>query len=247
MAQEVRRPLLEAGIFGGGGLLPDYPASDRAEPRALVAALADLSRRDPAERRARPARPALPRGGPGADAERQRLARQPFRRRGTGGDAGPRVPRRDRSVPALDRVARRRAAHAADAGGPVARRLRDRLSTRIRHRGFTFAPEIALERTGVLNAEGRARIGIGPVFASGGLMDYWYRVKPDRGAGRTARPMTPRAAISACGCNSPIDAADRADLPDGRRQAGEFLRAQRTRPARCSGRSSTRRSSAASR
>jgi outer membrane scaffolding protein for murein synthesis (MipA/OmpV family) len=58
--------------------------------------------------------------------------------------------------------------------------------SRMRHRGFVFAPEVAVERLGVLTAQGRARIGIGPVFASGGLMDYWYRVKPNE-----ARPGRP--------------------------------------------------------
>ena len=38
----------------------------------------------------------------------------------------------------------------------------------------------------MLKPEGRARIGIGPVFASGGLMDYWYRVKPEEA--RQGRP-----------------------------------------------------------
>ena len=57
---------------------------------------------------------------------------------------------------------------------------------RIRYRGYVFAPEIAFERSGLLFPAARARIGAGPVFASGGLMDYWYRVED-----RYARPGRP--------------------------------------------------------
>jgi outer membrane scaffolding protein for murein synthesis (MipA/OmpV family) len=35
-AQETRRPLLEAGVFVGGGLLPGYPATGRSDPRAVA-------------------------------------------------------------------------------------------------------------------------------------------------------------------------------------------------------------------
>ena len=92
-----RRPLFEAGVFGGGGWIPDYPAAGQNHCPRPRAALRALSRRDPAERRPRRARPLLPQRRPGIQPELQRrprrpLARQPRPRR----DAGPRLPRRGR-------------------------------------------------------------------------------------------------------------------------------------------------------
>ena len=185
VAQEVRRPLLEAGIFGGGGLLPDYPAADRAEPRALalpwVIYRGEFLQSDERGIRSRLYRAtdleltlnvngAL--ASSSSDGAREGMPDLEYL-----GEVGPSlrwVAWRDEAR--LSRVAVElplRAAFGTDL-------------SRIRHRGFVFAPEIAFERSAVLKPEGRARIGIGPVFASGGLMDYWYRVKPEE-----ARPGRP--------------------------------------------------------
>lgn len=185
VAQEVRRPLLEAGIFGGGGLLPDYPAADRAELRALalpwVIYRGEFLQSDERGIRSRLYRAtdleltlnvngAL--ASSSSDGAREGMPDLEYL-----GEVGPSlrwVAWRDEAR--LSRVAVElplRAAFGTDL-------------SRIRHRGFVFAPEIAFERSAVLKPEGRARIGIGPVFASGGLMDYWYRVKPEE-----ARPGRP--------------------------------------------------------
>src|SRR3712207_6988981 len=53
-------------------------------------------------------------------------------------------------------------------------------------RGFTLAPEAAFEHVGLFHRAARTRVGVGPVFASGLLSDYFYKVE-DRYA-RLRRP-----------------------------------------------------------
>ncbi|MFC3126472.1 MipA/OmpV family protein [Pseudoroseomonas globiformis] len=51
--------------------------------------------------------------------------------------------------------------------------------TGVRYRGLTLSPELAYERLDLGRPGGRFRAGIGPIFATGRLMDYFYRVKPE--------------------------------------------------------------------
>jgi outer membrane scaffolding protein for murein synthesis (MipA/OmpV family) len=184
-AQEVRLPLLEAGIFGGGGVLPDYPAADSAEPRALALPWliyrGESIRSDERGLRGRIYRAtrlevtlnvngALASNASGS-------AREGMPDLEYLGEIGPSL----RWVPWQDEARRTRLT--------LELPLRAAFSTdlaRVRHRGFVFAPEAAVEHYGALTPQGRLRIGLGPVFASGGLMDYWYRVKP--GEARPDRP-----------------------------------------------------------
>ncbi len=184
-AQELRRPLLEAGAFLGGGLLPDYPASDRAEPRALALPWL-IYRGEILQSDERGVRGQIYRS---ADLELTINANGAL---GSSSGGGVRAGMED-----LDPMGE---------VGPslrwVAWRDTERLSrivmelpvraafttdfSRVRHRGFVFAPEISIERSDLFQPGSRARIGLGPVFATGGLMDYWYRVKPHE-----ARPGRP--------------------------------------------------------
>ena len=184
-AQEVRRPLLEAGVFGGGGLVPDYPAADRAEARPLllpwVVYRGELFQSDENGLRGRLYR--------ATDLELTINFNGSLASSSSGGAR--------EGMPDLDYLGEIGPSLRWSAWRDETRRTRLSLEvplraafgtdlSRIRHRGFVFAPEIALERFAVVTPEGRARIGLGPVFASGGLMDYWYRVKPNE-----ARPGRP--------------------------------------------------------
>jgi outer membrane protein len=185
LAQEVRRPLLELGIIGGGGLIPDYPAAERSDPRAVVLPWliyrGELLQSDERGLRGRLYRD--------ADLELTVNFNGALAASSSGGvrEGMPDLEYLGEVGPSLRWVAWRDEARLSRVTLelPVRAAFSTDLS-RIRHRGFVFAPEIAFERSSVLNREGRARIGIGPVFASGGLMDYWYRVKPEE-----ARPGRP--------------------------------------------------------
>jgi outer membrane scaffolding protein for murein synthesis (MipA/OmpV family) len=184
-AQEVRQPLFEAGIFLGGGLLPDYPGADQGEVRPLALPWA-VYRGQIVQSDERGVRGRLYRSteleltinlngalaSSSSDGVREGMPDLEYL-----GEIGPSL----RWTAWRDEARRTRLT--------LELPLRAAFSTdlsRMRHRGFVFAPEVAVERLGVLTAQGRARIGIGPVFASGGLMDYWYRVKPNE-----ARPGRP--------------------------------------------------------
>ena len=184
-AQEVRRPLLEAGVFGGGGLVPDYPAADRAQARPLLLPWlvyrGELFQSDENGLRGRLYR--------ATDLELTINFNGSLASSASGGAR--------EGMPDLDYLGEIGPSLRWSAWRDETRRTRLSLEvplraafgtdlSRIRHRGFVFAPEIALERFAVVTPEGRARIGLGPVFASGGLMDYWYRVKPNE-----ARPERP--------------------------------------------------------
>jgi outer membrane protein len=182
---EVRRPLLEAGAFFGGGLLPDYPASDRAEPRAVALPWL-IYRGEILQSDERGLRGRLYRS---TDLELTINANGAL---GSESDSGAREGMEDLDPigevgPSLRWIAWRDAARTTRLvlEAPVRAAFTTDFS-RIRHRGFVFAPEISVERTGLFQPGSRARIGIGPVFATGGLMDYWYRVRPNE-----ARPNRP--------------------------------------------------------
>jgi outer membrane scaffolding protein for murein synthesis (MipA/OmpV family) len=184
-AQEVRRPLLEAGVLFGGGLLPDYPASDHAEPRALALPWL-IYRGEILQSDERGLRGRLYRS---ADLELTFNANGAL---GSEAGSGARAGMEDLDPmgeigPSLRWVAWRDTARLTRLvlEAPVRAAFTTDFS-RIRHRGFVFAPEISLERTGLFQPGSRARIGLGPVFASGGLMDTWYRVRP--GEARPGRP-----------------------------------------------------------
>jgi hypothetical protein len=176
-AQDIRRPLLEAGAFLGGGLLPDYPAADRAEPRAVALPWliyrGEILRSDERGLRGRLYR--------SADLELTFNANGAL---GSQSDSGARAGMEDLDPmgeigPSLRWVAWRDTARLTRIvlEAPVRAAFTTDFS-RIRHRGFVFAPEVSVERAGLFRPEARARIGLGPVFATGGLMDYWYRVRP---------------------------------------------------------------------
>lgn len=184
-AQEIRRPLLEAGVLLGGGLLPDYPAADRSDPRALALPWliyrGEILQSDERGLRGRLYRSAdleLTFNANGAlGSESGSGARSGMEDLDPMGEIGPSL----RWVAWRDTARLTRIVLEA----PVRAAFTTDFS-RIRHRGFVFAPEVSVERSDLFQAGSRARIGLGPVFATGGLMDYWYRVRPSE-----ARPDRP--------------------------------------------------------
>lgn len=185
-AQEVRRPLLELGVFGGAALLPDYPGAGQSHVRGLalpwVIYRGELLRSDDRGVRGRVYRAGDLEltlnfnGALGADSKDNR-ARRGMPDLDYLGEIGPSL----RWVAWRDPAERTRITLEA----PVRAVFSTDFSS-IRYRGFVLAPEAAVERTGLGRPGARLRAGIGPVFASGGLMDYWYRVEQ-----RYARPGRP--------------------------------------------------------
>ncbi|SDB63790.1 MipA/OmpV family protein [Belnapia rosea] len=185
-AQEVRRPLLELGVFGGGALLPDYPAAGQSHWRALalpwVIYRGELLKSDERGMRGRVYRDRDLEltinfnGALGTDS-RDNRARQGMPDLDYLGEVGP----------SLRWVAWRDSARATrlTLEAPVRAVFSTDFSS-THFRGFVLAPEMAVERSGLGRPEARLRAGIGPVFASGRLMDYWYRV-----GGSDVRPGRP--------------------------------------------------------
>jgi hypothetical protein len=177
--------VLEAGIFGGGALLPDYPAADRAEPRPLalpwVIYRGELLRSDDRGLRGHLYR--------GADLELTLNANGALASQSSGGarEGMPDLDHLGEIGPSLRWTAWRDAERLTrfSLELPVRAAFSTDFSS-IRYRGLVFAPEIALERAALARDGDRARVGIGPVFAGDGLMDYWYEVQPDQ-----ARPGRP--------------------------------------------------------
>jgi outer membrane scaffolding protein for murein synthesis (MipA/OmpV family) len=176
-ATQETRPLFEAGIAGGGGWLPDYPASDESHLRGLFLPYllyrGELFRADDSGLRGRLYRErdaeiniSFAGGFPVSSSDNEARA-------GMGdldwlGEVGPTL-----------RLTLWRDAEAPRRRFVLDTPLRAVFSTdlsSVRFRGFTFTPELAYEERGVLNPYGRLRVSLGPVFATGRLMDYFYQV-----------------------------------------------------------------------
>jgi outer membrane scaffolding protein for murein synthesis (MipA/OmpV family) len=181
-----RRPLLEAGVFGGGALLPDYPAAGQSHLRPLVLPWlvyrGDLLRSDERGVRGQVYRSAdleftLNFNGALASRSSDNRAREGMPDLDYLGEVGPSL----RWVAWRDAGNRSRLVVETPVRAVFGTDLQ-----RVRFRGVVFAPEVALERGDLLFPGARARVGIGAVFASGLLMDYWYQVR-----GENARPGRP--------------------------------------------------------
>ncbi|WP_149538295.1 MipA/OmpV family protein [Siccirubricoccus phaeus] len=175
--QPAAQPLFEAGVFGGAALLPDYPGAGQSRVHGLALPWliyrGDLLRSDERGLRGRMYREGdleftLNASGALGSRSSDNRAREGMPDLDWLGEIGPSL----RWVAWRDAPNRTRLT--------LETPIRAVFSTdfsRIRYRGYVFAPELAVERTGLVLAGSRARVGLGPVFASGGLMDYWYRVQ----------------------------------------------------------------------
>ncbi|GAA0586135.1 hypothetical protein GCM10009416_25590 [Craurococcus roseus] len=181
-----RRPLFEIGVFGGGGWVPDYPAAGQNHWRVLPAPYL-IYRGEVLRSSDRGVRGRLFRNG---DLEFSLSFNAAFGARSRDNRAREGMPDIDylgEVGPALRYVAWR--------GDGGRRRITLELPVRavfstdlsdIDFRGFTAAPEAAFEHVGLFHPAARTRVSIGPVFASGLLSDYFYRVED-----RYARPGRP--------------------------------------------------------
>ncbi len=234
--QTERRPLLEAGILGGGGWVPDYPAAGQNHFRALPAPYL-IYRGELLRSSDRGVRGRLYRSGDlefsfsfsGAFAARSRenRAREGMPNLGYLGEVGP----------ALRWVAWRGdgGRHRITLELPVRAVFSTNLSD-ISFRGFTAAPEVAFEHVGLFHPAARTRVGVGPVFTSGLLSDYFYRVEEryvrpgrpgyDASGGYLGtrltfsyrRPVTERISVSGGGRVENFTGAANADSPLYRRE-----------------------------
>ncbi|WP_165982588.1 MipA/OmpV family protein [Dankookia rubra] len=179
-------PVIEAGVFGGGALLPDYPAAGQSHARGVVLPWliyrGELFRSDDRGLRGRLWRSrdlefTLNANGAVGSRSRDNRAREGMPDLDWLGEIGPSLRWVTwRSAPGTTRLTLET---------PVRAVFSTDFSS-VKYRGYVFAPELALERSGLGLPRSRARIGLGPVFASGGLMDYWYRVEE-----RYSRPGRP--------------------------------------------------------
>lgn len=179
-APTARRPLLELGIAAGGGWVPDYPASDEGRARGIVAPYliyrGELLRADEQGARARTrlsegielslsASGALPVSSSDNDARRGMPDLDWL------GEVGPTV----RFT--LWRSARAARPQRLVFDTPVRAVFSTDWSS-VRYRGLTFSPTLAIEEADLVRQGSRLRVALSPIFATGRLMDYFYRVDP---------------------------------------------------------------------
>jgi outer membrane scaffolding protein for murein synthesis (MipA/OmpV family) len=171
-----RRPLFEAGVFGGGGWIPDYPAAGQNHWRGLALPYllyrGEILRSDDRGVRGRFYR--------GDDLEFSLSFSGALRARSRDNRAREGMPDLDylgEVGPALRWVAWRDGARRRITLELPVRAVFSTDFAQIDHRGFVLAPEAAFEHVGLFHPVARTRVGIGPVFATGGFMDYFYRVK----------------------------------------------------------------------
>lgn len=230
-----RRPLFEAGVFGGGGWIPDYPAAGQNHFRGLVLPYVlyrgEILRSDDRGVRGRFYRSedlefSLSFNAAFAARSRDNRAREGMRDLDYLGEVGPAL----RYVPWRADGTRRitlelpvRAVFSTD-------------FSQINFRGLILAPEAAFEHIGLFHPRARSRVSIGPVFATGRYMDYFYRVegefvRPNRPGYDAAggylgarlqlshrRPLTDRISVVAGGRVENFSGASNADSPLYRRE-----------------------------
>ena len=180
-AQELRLPVLELGIAGGGGYLPDYPAADEGRVRGIAAPYliyrGEILRSDDRGTRLRAALT--------DDIEFSLSASGSLPV--SSGDNEAR-----RGMPDLDLLAeigpllRLTLWRGGTAGRPIRlvmdTSLRAVFSTdfsSISYRGLTFAPDISLEARNVALPFSRLRATLGVTFATDRFMEYFYEVRPE--------------------------------------------------------------------
>lgn len=181
-------PVFEAGIAGGGGWLPAYPASDQNRWRGLVVPYViyrgDIFRADDNGLRARASlfegiELSFSAAGGFNGSSRDISAREGMPDLEWLGEIGPNL--RFTLWRGTDAAQPRRVAFETP--------LRAVFSTdwsSISFRGFTFAPELAYEHVSFLAPFARLRLSAGVLFGTDRYAEYFYQVDPDH-----ARPGRP--------------------------------------------------------
>jgi len=180
------QPKFEAGIAGGGGWLPDYPAADQNHLQGLffpyVIYRGEILRSDSQGVRGRfynsesiGLELSLSGAFPASSSDND--AREGMPDLDWQGEIGPAL----RLTLWQDRAVRQR----LNLELPVRAVFSTDWSS-VHYRGLIAAPELAYERLNLVSTGARFRIGLGPIFATGRMMDYFYRVEP-----QYARPGRP--------------------------------------------------------
>lgn len=177
-APEMRLPKFEAGLAAGAGWLPDYPAAGQNHFQGLAFPYliyrGEILRSDGQGVRGRFYNDEaigldLSFSGAFPSSSRDNRAREGMPDLDWQGEVGPSLRItlwRDPARPQrLNLELPLRAVFSTD------------LSS-VRYRGLTFSPELAYERRALAREGDRFRIGLGPVFATDRMMDYFYRVEP---------------------------------------------------------------------
>lgn len=177
-AQE-RLPLLEMGILGGGGYVPDYPGAAQSRLRGIVSPSityrGELLRADEFGARLRAWRDggvefSFSASGSFPVSSRENRAREGMPDLDWMGEIGPTL----RITLWRDPAAPRRVMLET----PVRAVFSTDLSN-MRFRGWVFNPDIAWEQRDLLIPRSRFRIGLGVVLANERFMDYFYGVAPE--------------------------------------------------------------------
>ena len=185
-AQEVRKPVVEGGIAGGGGWLPDYPAAGQNHVQAIpfpyLIYRGEVLRSDHQGVRGRFLNTPsfgldLSFSGAFPSSSSRNRAREGMPDLDWQGEVGPAL----RLTLWRDPEAPRR----VNLEVPVRAVFSSDLSS-VRYRGVVLSPELAFQQQGFVLPAARLRVGVGPVFATNRLMDYFYRVEPRYG--RPGRP-----------------------------------------------------------
>ena len=181
-----QQPVLEAGVGGGGGWLPDYPAAGQNHFQGIAVPFliyrGEILRSDDRGVRSRfyngeSVGLDLSFSGAFPSSSDDNDARRGMPDLDWQGEVGPSL----RLTLWRDIAAPQR----LNLELPVRAVFSSDLSS-VHFRGFTASPELAYERLGLGRPGARLRVGLGPVFGTGRLMDYFYEVEP-----RYARPGRP--------------------------------------------------------
>jgi len=179
VSAEEGQPKLELGLGAGGGWLPDYPAADQNHFQGLAFPYliyrGEILRSDDRGFRGRfynteSVELDLSFSGAFPTSSDDNDARAGMPDLDWQGEVGPAL----RLTLWRDRETRQRLSLEL----PVRAVFSTDLSS-VRYRGLTASPELAFEQLGLFQEGARFRAGLGPVFATGRLMDYFYRVDPE--------------------------------------------------------------------
>jgi len=180
-AQELRLPVLEIGVAGGGGYVPDYPAAGEGRVRGIAAPYliyrGEILRSD--DRGAR-LRAAL-----SDDIEFSLSASGSLPVSSSDNDARRGMPDLDllgEIGPTLRLTLWRGTAAAYPVRLLLDTPLRAVFSTdftSISFRGVTFSPDVSLEARNIVLPFSRLRASLGVTFASDRFMEYFYEVRPE--------------------------------------------------------------------
>ena len=180
-AQELRLPVLELGVAGGGGYLPDYPAAAQGRVRGIAAPYliyrGEILRSDDRGARLRASISddiefSVSASGSLPVSSSDNRARRGMPDLDLMGEIGPTL----RLTLWRGTVAEHPVRVVVDT--PV-RAVFSTDFTSISYRGLTFAPDVSVEARNIVLPFSRLRATLGVTFATDRFMEYFYEVRPE--------------------------------------------------------------------